>query len=218
MEFVERLKQNVIGVLRSPVETFRYILKQERDLTIPAGIILSSAIIGGVGVYVQRRTMEVRHLPQAGRELYPWMDVFGQMSTRDLFLSSVLSGIMMFLFFISVLYAISKLLNGKATYKGFVELMAYTQIPSVIGGIAGIAMSLLSSSFFLIGLIFSLWTIGLQVIVIRESNEFSTKRAIAVFLIPVIIVIIIALAIFIPMMVGLMENPEFMKMFARAPR
>lgn len=84
---------------------------------------------------------------------------------------------------------VSMALGGKGAYVGLFCGLAFASVPSIIGtpfnllplaiGVAGEALS------GLVSFVLFIWTAVLTVIAIREDHQFSTGRAVVVFLIPV---------------------------------
>jgi hypothetical protein len=101
--------------------------------------------------------------------------------------------------FITALYfAMSKLLKGKGTYKRMLGLVGYAQTPMILAGLLAAAGSLKSpmmGSFITIP--FGLWVLALNVLAVREANGFTTGRAAAAVLIPIVLLAIIAVALVI---------------------
>lgn len=85
---------------------------------------------------------------------------------------------------------VSMALGGRGTYVGLFSGLAFASVPSIIGApfnllplVIGVGGQVLSG---LVGFGLFIWTAVLTVIAIREDHQFSTGRAIAVFLIPVV--------------------------------
>lgn len=169
LDFMERLKRNVMGVLTSPVKTYRDILNEERDLVIPAGIVLFSLIVRWISYYSRNRVVE---------------------GGVEGFLVSTLLMVLDFLFITFFAYGLSRGLNKDVTFKGFFELLAYAKIPMIIGEAMFFLPSVLPRAA---ESIFGLWTSGLEVLTIRESIKTSTMKAIIVYVAALLITIVFSL-------------------------
>ncbi len=90
----------------------------------------------------------------------------------------------------AIFQILSMILGGKGSYVGLFSGLAFASVPSIIGTpfnllplAIGVAGQVLSG---LVGFGLFIWTVVLTVIAIRENHQFSTGRAVAVFLIPVV--------------------------------
>jgi hypothetical protein len=95
-------------------------------------------------------------------------------------------------------------LGGKGTYVGLFCGLAFASVPSIIGTpfnllplVIGVVGEILSG---LVSFGLFIWTVVLTVIAIKENHQFSTGRALAVFLIPVaaigLLIVILGLLLF----------------------
>ncbi|MFQ6136151.1 MAG: Yip1 family protein [Candidatus Hydrothermarchaeales archaeon] len=184
--------ENIVGVIKSPAETFRKILGSETRLIIPLDIIVATGFFGGVNSFIQRpRMLESfrEFYSTLGTEVPPAIQeqLIQQTTIFDEVSSSVVSAIVTWVILVAVYYVISKLLRGKAGFKDLLELVGYARVPSLIGAIFGL-MLVFVHPFLLIffGLLFSLWSIALDVLAVRESNRFTTGKAIVTVAIPIV--------------------------------
>ena len=81
----------------------------------------------------------------------------------------------------------------------------YSQLPLILGGIAAIltgsvAPLLASLSMF----IFAVWSFIVLVVGVREANQFSTLRALASVLIPVVVLVVIFVVLLLGVMAALL--------------
>lgn len=184
--------ENIVGVIKSPAETFRKILGAETRLIIPLDIIVATGFVGGVNSFIQRpkmlesfrefySTLGTEVPPAIQEQLIQQTTIFDEVS------SSVVSAIVTWVILVAAYYVISKLLRGKAGFKDLLELVGYARVPSLIGAILGL-MLVFVHPFLLIFfvLLFSLWSIALDVLAVRESNGFTTGKAIVTVAIPIV--------------------------------
>ncbi|CCF82936.1 membrane hypothetical protein [Nitrolancea hollandica Lb] len=97
-----------------------------------------------------------------------------------------------------ILYLVGRLLGGQGPFSGLLSTFAFASVPLLImapltavlnlGGSA-LAIGLIRG---LVGTVAGIWVLVLQVLAIRESLTLSTGRAIAVFLIPFALVLLLA--------------------------
>lgn len=103
----------------------------------------------------------------------------------------------------AILLGTSRLLGGRGGYAGLFTGVGFANIPNVFGVPAqllplalGAAGGVLAA---LVGFGILIWTFVLHVLAVRESNDFSTGRAVAAVLIPVAVLF----ALFIILVVAL---------------
>jgi len=83
-----------------------------------------------------------------------------------------------------ILHLIAKALGGKSRFKGYMYATGYATAPRILAFIP-----------FLGGIIAALWSLACLVVATRETQEFSTGKAILTILIPVIAASILALMV-----------------------
>ncbi len=118
--------------------------------------------------------------------------VFGFQSIVILFFGMIVSLVMTVIFlpigwFIGtgILHLIAKALGGKSSFKGYMYALGYTTAPRVLAFIP-----------FLGGIIGGLWSLVCVVVATRETQEFSTGKAILTLAIPVIACVILAIIVY----------------------
>ena len=117
--------------------------------------------------------------------------VFGFQSMGMLFFGMAVSLVLAVIFLpiawfvgAGILHLIAKALGGKSSFKGYMYATGYATAPRVIAFIP-----------FLGGIIAALWSLACLVVATRETQEFSTGKAILTILIPVIAASILALMV-----------------------
>ncbi len=86
-----------------------------------------------------------------------------------------------------LLYYLGRAFKGKASFRGLFSALVYADIiPSVIIG----ALSE-SNALFALEIPFGIWSTILLILAFRETHGFSTRKSIAVLLIPVLIAAVI---------------------------
>ena len=123
----------------------------------------------------------------------PWLAVAGALFFTPIFLT-LWTGILML---------VARIFRGQGSFSAVLSTQAFASTPSLLlapviallnlGG-AAVALTLLK---YVIGLTFSIWTLVLQVIGIRESLALSTGQAVAVLIIPIGILIMLGCGLII---------------------
>ena len=98
---------------------------------------------------------------------------------------------------------VARIFRGQGSFSAVLSTQAFASTPSLLlapviallnlGG-AAVALTLLK---YVIGLMFSIWTLVLQVIGIRESLALSTGQAVAVLIIAIGILIMLGCALIV---------------------
>ncbi len=81
-----------------------------------------------------------------------------------------------------ILHIIAKLFGGKSTYTGYLKAMGYAEAPMALGVIP-----------FVGSFIGGIWSLVCVIYATKEAQEISMGKAIAVVLIPVVLLVILAL-------------------------
>jgi hypothetical protein len=185
MSFLER----VTGILTSPTPTFRSMLEAKVGLIEPIIIVFLASLSSGIAtVLVIRRPA----IPVPPGMSMPAFDPAISIA------SSIVGGILIWLIGGLFLYAIARLLGGQGTFEQTLLVIGYAEVPaiySIILGIMGWATSPIV--YWMFSLLLSIWTFVLSVLGLREAHRFSTLRALAVFLIPIIAIGIIIAAVIV---------------------
>jgi len=77
-------------------------------------------------------------------------------------------------------------------------------VPLIIGGVLGIAVSVAAPSLAMIpAFLFGVWSLAVLVIGVREASNFSTLRAAAAVLVPVLLLAMIFAVLFLGAMLAI---------------
>jgi hypothetical protein len=183
----EGLLEAAVSVVTQPVVTLRIVTQQRK---------LGWAIIVAVVVSLASSLTSAASLTPSGFTGGPnfSLPVDPSVFRVSALVGAAFLGPLMGLIALAIVAGIFQLvsmgLGGKGTYVGLFCGLAFASVPSIIGtpfnllplaiGVAGEVLSGLVS----VGLF--TWTAVLTVIAIREDHQFSTRRALAAFLIPVV--------------------------------
>jgi hypothetical protein len=197
----EGLLEAAVSVVTQPVATLRMVTQQQKlGWAIIVAVVVSlassltsvasltpSELAGGANFSLPVDPTTFRVLTLAGGVvLGPLIGIIGL---------AVVAGIFQL---------VSMILGGKGAYVGLFCGLAFASVPSIIGtpfnllplafGVAGEVLS------GLVSFVLFIWTAVLTVIAIRENHQFSTGRALAVFLIPVaaigLLVVVLGILLF----------------------
>lgn len=166
--------KNIIGVVKSPIGTFRNILKSERNLSIPLVINLSILLVAILPTLTEGIT-EINKIP-----------------------ALLMIATSRWVIIAAIYFEISEFLRGKGNYFKMLELLGYARVPALIGYTVTLPLALFmrSQSFEWVLLLFNLWSLVLDIIAVREVNEFSIKRALVVVTMSVILVSLLSPVIY----------------------
>ncbi|KAF5436732.1 hypothetical protein C5S35_07700 [Candidatus Methanophagaceae archaeon] len=119
--------------------------------------------------------------------------------------SSVVGGFISWLVFAGICHIVAKLLGGKGTFTEMLVLMGFASLPNIFQAPIGLIAMLsggLTGAFIAIvlGCFLAIWVLILDVLAIREAQKFSTGRAIATF---VLLIVVLAVLVFILIFLGL---------------
>ncbi|KAF5432422.1 hypothetical protein C5S39_03745 [Candidatus Methanophagaceae archaeon] len=120
--------------------------------------------------------------------------------------SSVVGGFISWVFFAGICHIVAKLLGGKeGTFTEMLVLMGFASLPNIFQAPIGLIVMLsggLTGAFIAIvlGSFLAIWVLILDVLAIREAQKFSTGRAIATLVLPIVV---LAVLVFILIFIGL---------------
>ncbi|MEE8358465.1 MAG: Yip1 family protein [Candidatus Hydrothermarchaeales archaeon] len=188
--------ENIKGVITAPKETFKNILKADHKLIIPLDIIIGVGILKGIANYLQkqkmletisylRSIMATQGLTTAQEQMLTHLASLQDVTFFDAVSYGVQSAIFGWLFLVVIYFIISRILSGKASLKDILEVTGYARVPEIIGAV--VAIFLASFNPFLISfllLAFILWARVLDILAIKEANDFSMRKAVGVVVIP----------------------------------
>jgi hypothetical protein len=116
--------------------------------------------------------------------------------------SSVVGGFISWLVFAGICHIVAKLLGGKGTFTEMLVLMGFASLPNIFQAPIGL-IAMLSGGLtgaIVLGSFLAIWVLILDVLAIREAQKFSTGRAIATFVLPIVV---LAVLVFILIFIGL---------------
>lgn len=192
-----------VGVIVRPVTAMREIATARPWLT---ALVLSMAItlLTGLANLTASTSLTSPAPPELpGGELLPvelqsaleGYQVLAQSPALIVANALVLSPLLLIIW-TGLLFLVSRLLRGRAPFTGLLATQSFASVPAILlapvsalanlGG--GALLALLGG---VLGFGVALWTLVLQVIGIRESQAFSTGRAVAALLISIVIVVIV---------------------------
>jgi len=199
------LLEAISGTLFTPASTFRRLLEERTSLTIAAIIVLIACICNGVGTLLTESTVMSLFTEFSGFEpVAPDFDAM-MISPITSMTSSVVGGFISWVFFAGICHIVAKLLGGKGTFTEMLVLMGFASLPNIFqapigliamlsGGLTGAFIAIVMGSFL------AIWVLILDVLAIRETQKFSTGRAIATFVLPIVV---LAVLVFILIFLGL---------------
>ncbi len=188
--------ENIKGVITAPKETFKNILKGDHKLIIPLDIIIGVGILKGIANYLQkqkmletisylRSIMATQGLTTVQEQMLTQLASLQDVTFFDAVSYGVQSAIFGWLFLVVVYFIISRILSGKASLKDILEVTGYARVPEIIGAVVAIFLASFNPFFisFLL-LAFILWARVLDILAIKEANDFSMRKAVGVVVIP----------------------------------
>ena len=199
------LLEAISGTLFTPASTFRRLLEERTSLTIAATIVLIACICSGIGTLLTQSTVMSLFTEFSGFE--PVAPDFDEMMSSPItsMTSSVVGGFISWVFFAGICHIVAKLLGGKGTFTEMLVLMGFASLPNIFqapigliamlsGGLTGAFIAIVLGSFL------AIWVLILDVLAIREAQKFSTGRAIATLVLPIVV---LAVLVFILIFIGL---------------
>lgn len=188
--------ENIKGVITAPKETFKNILKADHKLIIPLDIIIGVGILKGIANYLQkqkmletisylRSIMATHGLTTVQEQMLAQLASLQDVTFFDAVSYGVQSAVFGWLFLVVIYFIISRILSGKASLKDILEVTGYARVPEIIGAVVAIFLASFNPFFisFLL-LAFILWARVLDILAIKEANDFSMRKAVGVVVIP----------------------------------
>lgn len=111
----------------------------------------------------------------------------------------VIGGLVASLIFNAIVYVVAKVLNGKGSFGTQFHLSALVMVPVAI---VNAALGIIPVLGGLLGFLVSLFGIWLDILAVKEAHGFSTARAAAAVLVPIVVLLVIAM-IFVAMFIAL---------------
>jgi len=121
----------------------------------------------------------------------------------------VIGGLVGSLIFNAIVYVVAKVLNGKGQYGTQFHLGALVMVPVAI---VNAALGIIPVLGGLLGFVVSLYGIWLNILAVKEAHGFSTGRAAAAVLLPLVVLAVIAM-IFIAMFIAIVGAAGLASLF-----
>ena len=196
------LLEDIFGTLFTPASAFRRMLEERTSITIAAIIVLIACICSGIGSILTQSVFISRFAEFPGFE--PVSPGFDEMmfSPTASFTLSVVGGFISWLAIAGILHLVAKVLGGKGTFTEMLLLMGFATLPNIFQapiGLTAILYGGLAGVFIAVGLggILAIWVLILDVLAIREAHKFSTGKAIATLVLPLVALMALAFIIVI---------------------
>ena len=175
---------NVYGVLFEPVNTFRY-LKDNK----PYG----QAILLLILVLLISTFFQIAQLKNNSA-------VMPENFANGIILFSIMGAVMSVLgiFFLSSFVSLlSEIFWGKANAGGVLTVTCFASLPSVLAAPLAYASTIIGFEWIgiILSLLIAIWVFILQLLGIREALEISTGRAVLLFFMPLITIVLIFICI-----------------------
>lgn len=204
------LLENIYGTLFSPVSTFKRMIKERTSVSAAVVVVLVASICSGAGGVLIQSTLSSSlggyptpsstpsptPIPGSGFEASQMQSVSPTVSL----VMGVVSGVVGWIIIAGVLHIVAKALGGNGTFESMLLLMGFANLPNIFQAPVGLIAFLsggLSSLMIFTGLggLLGLWILALDVIAIREAHDFSTGRAIATLVLPIVVIVVLALVL-----------------------
>ena len=175
------LLETASGVVTEPVPTLRAVVR-----SAPLGqafvVIAAGSCLSAITTVAQLRATPTAGVPP----VFSIPEGPGVLVVAAL-LGPIL-GLISSVIYTAVLQVVALMLGGKGPFKGLFCGLAFASIPGLFQiplQLAGIALGpVVQAILGIVTFAIAIWTIALGVIAVRENNDFSTGRAVAVMLIP----------------------------------
>lgn len=194
------------GVIAGPVAALRYIVKNK---PVATGILIYIAV-AWIGAFAS--------VPGSlnSFEQIPELSGMPMFNPRAIVIFTVVGApffsLIWLVIYAGILHLIASLLKGKGDYAGLVSTIGFASFPMIIStpfSLIDYAIGLSISLYGIISLPFTIWTIVLTIIGIRENYNFSTARAVWTFFIPLIALFLLVMLLvigIIALVVGAMSG------------
>ncbi|MDP8959173.1 MAG: YIP1 family protein [Actinomycetota bacterium] len=193
----EGVLESALGVITRPVVTL-HRLSQERRLAWAVGLTVILSLLSALAI-----TAQFGSAPMGFRPGPPPMPL-AQLRPVLLVAAAILGpvfGLLLLAINAALVHGTSLLLRGRGSYAGLFVGLAFAGVPSFFN----IPFQLLPLAFeraggaisLLVSLAVGIWVLVLDVIAIRQNYGFSTGRAVAALLIPVLVVIGLLVALIV---------------------
>jgi hypothetical protein len=200
----EGLLELAAGVVVEPSATLRSVTKaapigQAILLTVLISLLTSLASAAEVGLGDGEADALFRQLDLSRSALMIGMVLFSPLAS--LAVLAIGAGI----FKLS-----SLMLGGKGPYAGLFSGLAFANVPSVFGvPVALLPLALGAAGRVVAGVAnigLGIWVLVLAVIAVRENNGFTTGRAVAAVLVPILFIFLIFVVLMVVLVIAVMEG------------
>lgn len=187
--------ETAVGVLTSPVSTLRGLAAEPR-VGWAIGLVVVLGLVSAVemaGVLASPEPAPFGPAAPAPLEQLRWLALIG----GAIFLP------LLFLGFVAVwsaiLHGLARLFGGEGRYRAVFTTVGFASTPqvfTVVGTVLSVTLGLAGdvlSGLLSVGL--GVWTAILTVIAVRASHGLSTGRAVAVYLIPLAVLIVLGILV-----------------------
>lgn len=180
------------GVLVAPVSTLKKIA-EAKPLGRALLVFVAVSLIGAIVSVHNPQTQELLGQLMADLGVY--------LSTSFIIISSLVLALLFFLFSAGVMHFVARLFKGAGSFEGLLSAYAFSVFPQVIGAPLNVLATLASpmglalSGFLSFAL--SIWVLVLGVIALRESHGLTSGKAVGVYLLHLLIIVVISVAVII---------------------
>ena len=190
---VERLDpvDAAIGVITAPSLSMRAIALA-RAWPVGLAIYIVIALLNGFAGLTGRRQVPAVGDPQVTRAFETYFNTV--QSPVGVLVNALFFTPLLLLIGTGILYLVARLLGGWGSFGGLLATQGFAYIPSFLLAPLTLLANILRIPVLggLFTLVFSIWTLVLVVIGIRESMSLSTGRAVATLLIPIGVIFLLA--------------------------
>jgi len=143
--------ENIVGIVKSPVETYRNLLRGEAKLSIPFVIVVISGLVKGLFTSLQLEACSLCSVIAKGVSvaILAWICIAG------------------------IIHLILKAFGSEGSYKRLLELTGYISVISVLGSVTGNIATMYTNALIAtpIYAIFTFWCVWLYVLAVRETYQ-----------------------------------------------
>ncbi len=192
------LVEAVVGVIVQPVQTLRQIALA-RPWPQALALYIGLAVLQGLASLTFPRP-DLDTSMTGSPVMDPGATAFLETVTTPGFLfgSTLVISPLFLIIETGILFLVGRLLGGRGPFSGLLSAFAFASVPLLIMAPVTAVLNLGGSAMAigliqgLLGTAAGIWVLVLQVLAIREGLALSTGRAIAVFLIPFAVVLLLA--------------------------
>ncbi|GAW93779.1 Yip1 family protein [Calderihabitans maritimus] len=181
------------GVIVQPSRTLRYVAQKK---------LYFRAFGTYLGVQLFNSLMTVASFEDQYRRVAPpWQETFlNEFPFQQLLLFwipvAVIGSLVIWFIMAGVLHLIAEFSGGIGSGIGLFAALGFTTVPNVLLTVVDFILRLLQiPADFFIRMAGFVWIVVLQVLALRESHQFSTGKAILVFITPLVVMIGIFMAL-----------------------